>query len=335
MGRILVEIDIHLGLLETLDIQWRDQLFSQRMDYLGLPFRCTLCRKTGHLRSTCQGIVEEEDSENTRLRKMPRSDSLSMDSYAREEHLNETLVSPSFSDSDTLTGKLKSLCPIFFYSLTSWEKLALDVTSRSRIVPINLPCLPVLSNNVLSSSLEEYQPLHLGDKVLTDPLQFNLPREDSRMFNSATTSSLLGTGSPIPGTVEISSDALLEVEEGGKETYILSGYRQDNLGDISLGETLDSLVPLLCEVESYVLLTTFQGKTVITLMGSIEPSFHSGNCVGGVGHSYAWSRGLGYETLPIKTRSACKKATLTTVTLDHTTTTVSDTGVLRGLKSLA
>jgi len=98
--------------------------------------------------------VEEEDSKNTRLGNMPKCDSPSLDSYAREEHLNETLVSPSFSDSETLTGKLKSLCPIFFYSLTSWEKLALDVTSRSRIVPINLPCLPVLFNNVLSSSLE-------------------------------------------------------------------------------------------------------------------------------------------------------------------------------------
>jgi len=115
----------------------------------------------------------------------------------------------------------------------------------------------MLYNNVVSSILEDYQPLHLGDKVLTDPLRFNLPREDSRMFNSTTTSSLLGTGSPIPGTVEISSDALLEFEEGGKETYILSGYRQDDLGGISLGETLDSLVPLLREAESYVLLTTF------------------------------------------------------------------------------
>ena len=145
----------------------------------------------------------------------------------------------------------------YFFLFSYWEKLALDVTSRLRIVPINPPCLHVLSNNVLSLSLEEYQPLHLGDKVLTDPLRFNLPREDSRMFNSATTNSLLETGSPIPGIVEISSDALLEVKEGGKETYILSGYRQDDLGGISLGETLDSLVPLLREAESYVLLTTF------------------------------------------------------------------------------
>jgi hypothetical protein len=106
LGRILVEINIHSGLLETLDIQWRDQLFSQRLDYLGLPFCCTLCRKTGPLRSTCQGTVEKE-LENTRLRKMPRCDSLALDSYARESHLNETPDSPSLSDSNTLTGKLK------------------------------------------------------------------------------------------------------------------------------------------------------------------------------------------------------------------------------------
>jgi hypothetical protein len=28
IGRILVEVDIHCGLLETLDIQWRDQYIS-------------------------------------------------------------------------------------------------------------------------------------------------------------------------------------------------------------------------------------------------------------------------------------------------------------------
>jgi hypothetical protein len=42
MGRILVEVDIHSGLLETLEIQWRDQLYTQRLDYMGLPF-AALC----------------------------------------------------------------------------------------------------------------------------------------------------------------------------------------------------------------------------------------------------------------------------------------------------
>jgi hypothetical protein len=55
LGWVLVEVDIHSGLLETLEIQWRDQLFSHRLDYLGLPFRCTRCHKTGHLKNTYPG----------------------------------------------------------------------------------------------------------------------------------------------------------------------------------------------------------------------------------------------------------------------------------------
>jgi hypothetical protein len=42
LARILVEIDIHEGLLETLDIDWRGHLTRQKLDYLGVPFRCSL-----------------------------------------------------------------------------------------------------------------------------------------------------------------------------------------------------------------------------------------------------------------------------------------------------
>jgi hypothetical protein len=49
MGKILVELDVHNGLLEALDIEWRGNIYSQKLDYLGLPFHCTFCRRTGHL----------------------------------------------------------------------------------------------------------------------------------------------------------------------------------------------------------------------------------------------------------------------------------------------
>jgi hypothetical protein len=42
MARILVEVDMHVGLLESLEIDWRGHLFDQRLDYLGVPFRCSL-----------------------------------------------------------------------------------------------------------------------------------------------------------------------------------------------------------------------------------------------------------------------------------------------------
>jgi hypothetical protein len=50
MEKVLVEVDIHAGLLETLEIEWRGHLLVQRLDYLGIPFRCSLCRRTRHLR---------------------------------------------------------------------------------------------------------------------------------------------------------------------------------------------------------------------------------------------------------------------------------------------
>jgi hypothetical protein len=33
MEKVLVEVDIHTGLLETLEIEWRGHLFVQRLDY--------------------------------------------------------------------------------------------------------------------------------------------------------------------------------------------------------------------------------------------------------------------------------------------------------------
>jgi hypothetical protein len=58
LGRILVEIDIHSGLLETLDIQWRDQFFSQRLDYLGLPFGVLIVVKPDtHDSGRCQDVI--------------------------------------------------------------------------------------------------------------------------------------------------------------------------------------------------------------------------------------------------------------------------------------
>jgi hypothetical protein len=55
MGKVLVEMDICSGLPETLEIEWRGKKIAQTLDYLGLPFRCNICRCTGHLRRDCKG----------------------------------------------------------------------------------------------------------------------------------------------------------------------------------------------------------------------------------------------------------------------------------------
>jgi len=35
VGRVLVEMDVHLGLSETIEIEWRGNHHLQRLDYLG------------------------------------------------------------------------------------------------------------------------------------------------------------------------------------------------------------------------------------------------------------------------------------------------------------
>jgi hypothetical protein len=56
VGHVLVEVDIHGGLPETLEICWRDRRKIQNLDYLGIPFRCNRCHCTGHLRRDCEGL---------------------------------------------------------------------------------------------------------------------------------------------------------------------------------------------------------------------------------------------------------------------------------------
>jgi hypothetical protein len=67
--KVLVEIDIHSGLLESIEIDWRGRILGQKLDYLGVPFRCSIYQRTGHLRRDCQGLVVEEESEASMIRK--------------------------------------------------------------------------------------------------------------------------------------------------------------------------------------------------------------------------------------------------------------------------
>jgi hypothetical protein len=62
-----VEMDVHGGLPELLEIDWRGRRIVQRLDYLKIPFRCSICHNTRHLRSTCMGRGEDEVSEDTTL----------------------------------------------------------------------------------------------------------------------------------------------------------------------------------------------------------------------------------------------------------------------------
>jgi hypothetical protein len=154
LARILVEIDIHEGLSETLDIDWRGHITRQKLDYLGIPFRCTLCRQTGHLRKTCTGIAEEDTSEETMLE---LSTNLGSPPTISHLHYPDLSDDSSVPDLDSISGKLKNICPTLFSSLTTLE---LDFINN---IPLN-------NLGQVSSPPETRSP------PLTTSSQHNLPR---------------------------------------------------------------------------------------------------------------------------------------------------------------
>jgi hypothetical protein len=115
----LVEIDLHVGLLESIEIEWRGHLRSQRLDYLGVPFHCSLCRRMGHLHRDCQGGAEEDESDSSVLKNPTCEDPPEVDSWARRFSPTEAEVSKSLAPGESFSGKLKCLCPSLFFSLSS------------------------------------------------------------------------------------------------------------------------------------------------------------------------------------------------------------------------
>jgi hypothetical protein len=55
MGKILVEVDTFGGLPTELEIIWRGKVILQCLDYLGISFKCIVCKETRHLRHQCPG----------------------------------------------------------------------------------------------------------------------------------------------------------------------------------------------------------------------------------------------------------------------------------------
>jgi hypothetical protein len=144
MARVLVELDIHVGLLEMLELEWHGKVTVQRLDYLGLPFRCSICRWMGHLCKDCHFMTGVSDSEES-------LEASTKDFYMSEADSEElgVLAAGSVEDtpgpiSDTFIGKLKTYCPALYFSLSSWERDLLDNSFSSLFAPLQV----VVSGNL-------------------------------------------------------------------------------------------------------------------------------------------------------------------------------------------
>jgi hypothetical protein len=83
------------------------------MDYLGIPFQCSLCRSTGHLQRDCKGLVEEEESEDSMLWRAPREPLLEIDSFESITlHFSQEDYS-QVEQMDTLSGKIKKIVHLY------------------------------------------------------------------------------------------------------------------------------------------------------------------------------------------------------------------------------
>jgi hypothetical protein len=122
-----VEIDIHAGLPEAVELEWRGLIQTQTLDFLGVPFRCTRCRQTGHLHRDCQGTYpDDSSSESSLLRQPASSDPPEVSSSGWNVHFHGDASPEADRTDNSFTGKLKSLCLSLYFSLTSWERSSLD-----------------------------------------------------------------------------------------------------------------------------------------------------------------------------------------------------------------
>jgi hypothetical protein len=75
-----------------------------------------------------------------------------VDSFVHDGVLKEPMESLVHEDTSTFTGKLKVLCPSFYYSLTSWEMLALDSLTSPRLAPVLPSSVVELNKGIVSPS---------------------------------------------------------------------------------------------------------------------------------------------------------------------------------------
>jgi len=116
VGKFLVEVDIHGGLHESLDIVWRERKFKQCLDYMGIPFRCNRCHNTGHLRRDCKGVeVVEDIDEEVDNWEIPDC-SLEVEIFGKFERHFRNVSKVQDLPLEKLSGKLQYLCPYLFNS---------------------------------------------------------------------------------------------------------------------------------------------------------------------------------------------------------------------------
>jgi hypothetical protein len=122
---------------------------------------------------------------------------------------------------------------------------------------------------------------------------------------------------------------------GSSDRICVSRYQESEEGESTLSAVLDSLIPYLRDTSDPIPLPTFLGNRMVTPSGTLGELDEASNTELEPVKAYAWSRGLGIEYSPIKTRSTRKKQqekVISTAVVDPST---AESGALRAVKALA
>jgi hypothetical protein len=116
---------------------------------------------------------------------------------------------------------------------------------------------------------------------------------------------------PVEGLTCSLAPTIAEVVHGASNSSfdrpVISGYQESQEGDSSLSTVLDSLIPYLRDNSDPTPLPTYLGNRVVNPSSIIGDLGEASNSETEPVKTYAWSRGLGIEYSPIKTRSTRKK----------------------------
>jgi hypothetical protein len=313
IGKVLVEMNIHGGLPELLEIEWRGKRYSQRLDYLGIPFRCSHCHSTGHLKKFCRGQEEKEAYEDSALYR----DLVDLDEETQNNcHFTFPESSTPSDSDDSLSSKLKNFCLAFYHSLSFLELENLKASQN----------LQSLCSPEVSLSKEEAIPT-LPE---SQPSFSELDIEPSHFPSVEVTSSLLPVSAPLPPPPSIR-----ELSPSTSFPPLISRLSEPTAGLSSITTVMNSLVPLSRESFSPIPLPTYIGNTYLAPPSSPGATTSSLTNPTDPPLNYTWSRGLGSDFSPVKTRSTRKKLlreTNPSTVLDSSTT---ESGALRAVKALA
>jgi hypothetical protein len=311
MAKVYVELDIQAGLPEVLEIDWHNQLISQHLDYLGIPFRCSFCHRTGHLRRDCHKFPPPDIV-------LDPAEEPNFDGYISSPNLLNEEETPidgrdSNPSDDSLIGKIHHLCPSLFNTFSSWDKLFI-AKQEEKILGIEAKALSPDQSDPTSLS-------HTAEPAPSGSAFLPRPAPSSQPLHSAPS-----TLEPVPPpTIAITNTP---------EPFTLPGYTEPSQSDIQL----ESLFPTITTAHSLpfdsIPLHTYLGNSII--QPNIPPSNHpsSSNIPTTSKPNPHWSRGIGLEISPLKTRSARKKKMSGLEALENYAT-ITNQGALRDFKALA